>query len=149
MPPEPIHLLRLRSDPVPVCGTTARALEASTTARHVTCVACQQWLTHGAPQPESALLEALRRLGVATGHTLFYHTHDSRHSPAGFPDVMLARPEPGVGLVDAFEAKTPQGNVSLAQQTWLAALDGKTVHARVVRPADLADVPALVARRSR
>lgn len=149
MPPEPIHLLRLLSDPVPVCGTTARALEASTNARHVTCVACQQWLTRGAPQPESALLEALRRLGVATGHTLFYHTHDSRHSPAGFPDVILARPEPGVGLVYAFEAKTPTGQISLPQLTWLAALHGKTVHAQVVRPADLADVQALLARRAR
>jgi hypothetical protein len=93
--------------------------------------------------PEAALLQQVRALAREAGYALWYHTHRSDHSPAGFPDVILVRPEPGRGAVYALECKTRTGKVSLAQQTWLAALDGKMVHARVVRPADLADVQAL------
>jgi VRR-NUC domain-containing protein len=73
-----------------------------------------------------------------------YHTFDSRKSPEGFPDVILVRPEPGRGPVYAWECKTARGKVTMPQQMWLTALDGKTISARVVRPSDLEDLVRLL-----
>ena len=50
--------------------------------------------------------------------TLIYHTHDSRRSPAGFPDLVLVRP-PRILFV---ELKTDKGRVSPAQRLWLYTL---------------------------
>ena len=44
-----------------------------------------------------------------------YHTHDSRHSPSGFPDEVLVR---GRRLIFA-ELKTEKGKTSAAQMEWL------------------------------
>jgi len=48
----------------------------------------------------------------------WYHTHDSRRSPAGFPDLVLARP----GRLLFVELKTERGRVSHAQRVWEYAL---------------------------
>ena len=48
----------------------------------------------------------------------FYHTHNSRHSAKGFPDLCLVR---GKRLIFA-ELKTDKGRVSVDQELWLAAL---------------------------
>jgi hypothetical protein len=47
-----------------------------------------------------------------------YHTHDSRHSAAGYPDLTLVRPP---RLVFA-ECKSESGKVTPAQATWLRLL---------------------------
>lgn len=48
-----------------------------------------------------------------------YHTHDSRRSAAGFPDLMCVR---GGRLVVA-ELKTEHGKLTTEQEAWLAELD--------------------------
>ena len=51
---------------------------------------------------------------------LCYHTHDSRRSREGFPDLVLGRN--GVPLFA--ELKTDKGRVSNDQILWLLATDG-------------------------
>ena len=59
---------------------------------------------------------------------LVYHTHDSRKSAKGFPDLVMARTE----RVVFAELKTEKGLVSREQWLWLAALP----NAYVWRPSD-------------
>jgi VRR-NUC domain len=74
---------------------------------------------------------------------LVYHTWSSRHSPAGFPDLLCVRDN----RVLAIECKTAKGKVTDRQRTWLTALDGvKVVESFVLRPAaDLSALEELVA----
>lgn len=62
-----------------------------------------------------------------------YHTHDSRRSDPGFPDLVLVHPQHGVLFR---ELKTERGRVSDAQRTWLAALAASGADAAVWRPHD-------------
>ena len=63
-----------------------------------------------------------------------YHTHDSRRSEPGFPDLVLAHPR--LGLIMP-ELKTERGRVSAAQQHWLDLLRHLGIDAPVWRPRDL------------
>ena len=47
-----------------------------------------------------------------------YHTHDSRHSAAGFPDLFMVR----ASEIVVMELKSETGVVSDDQQWWLDAL---------------------------
>ena len=64
---------------------------------------------------------------------LCYHTHDSRRSEPGFPDIVMVRP-PSVLFA---ELKTDTGRVTPAQRMWLEAL-GRCpgIEAYVWRPSD-------------
>lgn len=62
-----------------------------------------------------------------------YHTHDSRRSDAGFPDLVLLRR--GVHVVR--ELKTERGRVTPQQQAWLDDYQQAGVDACVWRPLDL------------
>lgn len=64
-------------------------------------------------------LDALVAGYAKAGGWLRYHTHDSRHSPAGFPDLVLVRP-PEILFV---ELKRQKGKLSDEQRTWLRALE--------------------------
>ena len=78
---------------------------------------------------QAALTEALTRAGW-----IYYHTHDSRHSPAGYPDLVALR---GARCLVA-ELKSATGTLTPAQQTWLEAwrrIGGAEV--QVWRPDDL------------
>lgn len=65
-----------------------------------------------------------------------YHTHDSRHSPGGFPDLVLIRPP---RLIYA-ELKVERGVVSPAQQWWLNKLMECKQETYLWRPSDWASI---------
>lgn len=66
-----------------------------------------------------------------------YHTHDSRRSSPGWPDLVLVR---GDRLL-AVELKTRTGRVTADQRAWLAALGQVPgVEAFVWRPSDWPEI---------
>jgi VRR-NUC domain-containing protein len=65
-----------------------------------------------------------------------YHTHDSRHSAAGFPDLVLWRP----GRVLFVELKTDAGRLTDAQRATIDSLRDAGARAHVWRPADWATI---------
>lgn len=73
---------------------------------------------------------------------LAYHTHDSRRSAAGYPDLTLVR---GGRLLFA-ELKGAQGRVSDAQAVWIGALRSAGCDVRVWRPGDWAEIEATLRR---
>lgn len=75
-----------------------------------------------------------------------YHTHDSRRSEPGFPDLVMVR---GVQLI-ILELKTEKGVVSDAQQEWIDKLNkAKRVAASVARPRHWDDVRRALTSRAR
>jgi len=63
----------------------------------------------------------------------YYHTHDSRRSVAGFPDLICVR---GRRLL-ALELKMADGHISEAQREWIIALAAVPgVEAFIVRYSD-------------
>lgn len=68
---------------------------------------------------EAQLLDNVRTLAMLTGF-IVYHTHDSRRSDAGWPDLVLASPRQRRVLF--IELKTPRGRLRPQQGVWLDAL---------------------------
>lgn len=99
------------------------------------------------PMTESQLLAAVRQLAELTSW-LCYHTHDSRRSEPGFPDLVLCSTRQRRVLF--VELKSETGTVTGEQDTWLIALDACGFEVAVWRPADLDDaIPAVLAGRRR
>lgn len=84
---------------------------------------------------QRTVLDAARAFGWAA-----YHTHDSRRSAPGFPDLVLARP-PRLLFV---ELKTETGRVAPAQQAWLDTLAACGAQVAVWRPSDWPLVEAIL-----
>lgn len=63
-------------------------------------------------------------------HWRWYHTHDSRRSPAGFPDLVLLR-RPRVIFLELKADRTP---VTDAQQRWIDELRACGQEAYIARP---------------
>lgn len=63
---------------------------------------------------------------------LVYHTHDSRRSEAGFPDLVLTRGE----TLLFRELKTETGRLRPEQTHWLSALETAGQDVAVWRPSD-------------
>lgn len=61
---------------------------------------------------------------------LVYHTHDSRRSVAGFPDLLLLRGKTQL----AIELKCGRNKTSSEQDAWLEAFRVAGVRAEVWRP---------------
>jgi len=119
-----------------LCGNTSGCV-----ALRVELVTCPRCLAAGGEVPESALLKEVRALAAAHGW-LCYHTHDSRHSEAGFPDVVLARPGHQVILA---ELKDARGKLTLEQQRWHTTVRQCTgVHVALWRPSMLEEIRALL-----
>lgn len=71
------------------------------------------------------------------GSWRIYHTHDSRKSAAGFPDLTLVRKAHLIFV----ELKTDSGRPTADQLNWLDDLrDVRTVAAELWRPADLSQI---------
>lgn len=71
------------------------------------------------------------------GWELVYHTHDSRRSVPGFPDLVLVSSRRG--RVMFRELKASKGRVSPEQREWLAALGVAGQDVGIWKPADLLD----------
>ena len=89
---------------------------------------------------ERAFLGAVVELAALTGW-LAYHTHDSRRSQAGFPDLALVR----AGRLILAELKAAKGRVRPAQAVWLDALGGVDgVEVYLWRPQDWPAIEAVL-----
>ena len=73
---------------------------------------------------------------------LVYHTHDSRRSPAGFPDLVLC----GRQLIFA-EVKAERGKITIEQSAWLQSLRDAGAQAYLWRPSDYPEVERTLTRR--
>ena len=76
---------------------------------------------------QAQVVELARTLGWRC-----YHTHNSQHSAAGFPDLTLAR---GERLLFA-ELKTTKGRTTAAQEEWLRALSVAGAETYLWRPGE-------------
>lgn len=94
-------------------------------------------MTQTEKQWQAEVVRAARLLGWTA-----YHTHDSRRSEPGWPDLALVRDR----LVMA-ELKTDTGRISPDQQRWLDLLGGAGIETYVWRPRDIDEVLAVLKRR--
>ena len=88
------------------------------------------------PETEAAFQRRVVALLELTGWLVF-HVHDSRRSPAGFPDLVALHRRHG--LVFA-ELKSERGAVRVAQRRWLDALREGGQRAYLWRPADWPEI---------
>jgi hypothetical protein len=81
-------------------------------------------------QFQDLLVETAITLGYVT-----YHTHDSRRSDPGFPDLVCVKPGRPVLFV---EVKAEKGRVSPIQQLWVDTINEASgdAMALVIRPRD-------------
>lgn len=76
---------------------------------------------------QDQILMLARARGVAV-----YHTHDSRHSEAGYPDLTIV----GEYGVIFRELKTERGKASPMQLFWMTILNKAGADAAIWRPSD-------------
>lgn len=86
------------------------------------------------PMSEKNLQSAVEKLARFSGW-LVYHTHDSRRSQPGFPDLVMVSGKRGMVLYR--ELKSATGKLRPEQVTWLDELTAAGEDAGVWRPADL------------
>jgi len=83
---------------------------------------------------ESEFQTHVMTLAKSLGYTQQYHTHDSRRSQAGFPDLVLIHNR--TKKLMFVELKAQAGRVSPAQESWLNDLRLGGQVAEVWRPSD-------------
>ena len=139
-----VHLLRgSPTAPVPRCGAF-RVHRGTWQPELVTCDGCLRAMRRAAQvtQPidpsllvperdfQGSIVALARRCGF-----LAYHTHDSRRSAAGYPDLTLVHPERHIGVW--LELKSWGKEPTVEQRQWLHALNLATQwEARVITPDD-------------
>jgi VRR-NUC domain len=100
--------------------------------------------------PEGSLLARVRRLATDNSY-ISYHTHDSRKSDLGFPDLCLARTATSTssGRLIFAELKDRKGKVTREQQLWLDMLAHTIpgVEVYLWRPADFSDIMQILLRK--
>lgn len=95
---------------------------------------------------ERAFQQLVLDLAHLTGFSS-YHTHDSRRSNPGWPDLALWHPRRGTFVLA--ELKTERGRVTAAQQDTLNALAACGVDAYLWRPSDWPQIQALLTKGER
>ena len=96
---------------------------------------------HTARTTEADLREQIRTLCELYGW-LMYFTWNSRHSPSGFPDLVLAQPEYR-RLIYA-ELKSDEGRLTKHQAEWIEALRACGQAVYVWRPEDITEIARLL-----
>ena len=72
---------------------------------------------------------------------MVFHDHDSRYSPAGFPDLVLIKTaSPDAGRLIFAELKSSSGKVSVAQELWLDMFSEGGQETYLWRPSDVEQV---------
>jgi len=94
-----------------------------------------QRLSSTNPMSEDQFQTAVIELAKLNGYRLVYHTHDSRRSVAGFPDLVLVSEHRQRALFR--ELKTSKGRLSAAQFDWISSMQLAKLNAGVWRPEDL------------
>ena len=85
---------------------------------------------------EVELQGKIRRLAKLRGFTHIYHTHMSKRSDAGFPDLVMIKD----GRLLFAELKKQKGSRTTPEQLeWLSALTEAGVENYLWRPSDLID----------
>src|SRR5262245_16746268 len=126
-----IHLLRSLTDPTPVCGATV-AERGTVNPALATCAACT--VTKQPQVSEAALMMALRRAAETRGY-LYFHVHNSRRSPPGWPACAVLHPSGADTWRCLLECQRTGEQPSAAQVRWLDALARVTaVQSGVVYP---------------
>lgn len=94
--------------------------------------------------PEGTLLAQVRQCATRAGW-ITYHTHDSRRSEGGFPDLVLTD---GTSLL-MYELKTNTGKPTMEQERWLSLLTrtGK-VECGIWRPRDFDAITTRLTQRN-
>jgi hypothetical protein len=90
---------------------------------------------------EKQFLQQVCDLAQYTGWSA-YHTHDSRRSEPGFPDLVLANPKQQ--RVVYAELKAQRGRVSEDQRRWLDMLEDCGAEVALWRPADMPVIEAVL-----
>ena len=93
---------------------------------------------------EADLREQIRTLCELYGW-LMYFTFNSRRSPSGYPDLVLAQPDEG-RLVYA-ELKSDNGKLTASQVEWIEALRACGQEVYIWRPDDITEIARLLQPR--
>ena len=93
---------------------------------------------HAEDEPEKEFMARVVALAKANGW-LCYHTHYSRKSEKGFPDLVLVRDR-----VIFAELKSAEGRLSEEQGEWVAALGRAGARVAVWRPCHWPQVEAVL-----
>lgn len=80
---------------------------------------------------EAEFERQVKQLAATFGYS-YYHTWRSIHSPAGFPDCVLAKP----GRLIFAELKSEKGKMSDAQNEWIDVLYQAGAETYIWRPGD-------------
>lgn len=92
---------------------------------------------------EKELQAQVFELANLCGWRRAYHTHDSRRSASGFPDIVLVRER-----IVFLELKREKTKCSPAQRGWLRALRDAGGEVYVVRPHNLDDLAVVLQLRA-
>jgi hypothetical protein len=87
------------------------------------------------PVTESQFQQQVIDLAKLHGYRLIYHTHNSRRSAPGFPDLVMINELHGRALFR--ELKTDVGRMAIAQLDWMTGMTRAGLNAGVWRPLDL------------
>lgn len=93
---------------------------------------------------EADLREQIRTLCNLYGWKIYF-TFNSRHSPGGFPDLVLALPDEG--RVIYAELKSNNGKLTTSQVEWIEALRACEKEVYIWKPDDIVEIARLLQPR--